>query len=243
MVARVTAPFDEAGLLKPLHQERRRAGGQAEFAAERTGRQRPTFRIGQHHAGECFDIGLMQPLLLGDGFHDPSPLDPHESDQPHQIGSHLVLLGHSGYILPAVIFGGERFLMRMNHINLSVPDVQEARCFLEKYFGLRFMDAPTSSKIVVALDEGDCIIALSNFSNSASYSYPAAFHVGFNLPTRADVDAMHERLTADGYKVGRRKEFHGAWTFYFDAPGGFVIEVLHQGEMAELKAATRRAKT
>lgn len=133
--------------------------------------------------------------------------------------------------------------MHMNHINLSVPDVQETRAFLEKYFGLRFMDASTTNKIVVALDESDSIIALSNFSNSDSYSYPAAFHVGFNLPSRAEVDAMHERLTADGHKVGRRTEFHGAWTFYLDAPGGFVIEVLHQGGMAELKAATSQART
>lgn len=133
--------------------------------------------------------------------------------------------------------------MRMNHINLSVPNVQETRSFLERYFGLRFMGDSTNSKIAVALDEGDCIIALSNFSNSDSYSYPAAFHIGFNLPSRADVDAMHERLTADGYKVGRRTEFHGAWTFYLDAPGGFVIEVFHQGGMAELRAATNQAKT
>ena len=133
--------------------------------------------------------------------------------------------------------------MHMNHINLSVPDIQETRAFLEKYFGLRFMGAPTANKIVVALDESDSIIALSNFSNSDSYSYPPAFHIGFNLPSRADVDAMHERLTADGYKVGRRTEFHGAWTFYLDAPGGFVIEVLHQGGMAQMKAATSQART
>lgn len=130
--------------------------------------------------------------------------------------------------------------MRMNHINLSVPDVQATRSFLETYFGLRFMDTPTPDKITVALDENDSIIALSNFSNSDSYSYPGAFHVGFNLPSRADVDAMHERMTADGYKVGRRTDFHGAWTFYLDAPGGFIIEVLHQGGMGELRAATGR---
>lgn len=132
--------------------------------------------------------------------------------------------------------------MRMNHINLSVPDIQETRAFLEKYFGLTFSGPPTTTKIVVAVDESDSIIALSNFSNSDSYSYPAAFHVGFNLPSRADVDAIHEQLTTDGYKVGRRTEFHGAWTFYFDAPGGFIIEVLHQGGMAELKAAISQAR-
>ncbi len=124
----------------------------------------------------------------------------------------------------------------MNHINLSVPDVQETRVFLETYFGLHFVESPTPQKIVVALDENDCIVALSNFSKSESYSYPAAFHVGFNLPSREAVDAMHERLTIGGYEPGKRIEFHQAWTFYIKAPGGFLVEVFHQYGMAELKA-------
>ena len=31
--------------------------------------------------------------------------------------------------------------MRMDHINPSVPDVQQTRTFLETYFGLRFMES------------------------------------------------------------------------------------------------------
>ena len=71
--------------------------------------------------------------------------------------------------------------------------------------------------------------------------FPAAFHVGFNLPSREEVDALHERLTRDGYKAGKRTEFHMAWTFYVEAPGGFLVEVFHQTGMAELKAALAKA--
>jgi hypothetical protein len=39
---------------------------------------------------------------------------------------------------------------------------------------------------------------------------------------------MHARLRDDGFDVGPPREFHGAWTFFFRAPGGFDIEVLHQ---------------
>lgn len=131
--------------------------------------------------------------------------------------------------------------MRMNHINLSVPDVQATRTFFETYFGLRFMASPISEKIVATLDASDNIIALSNFSNADSYSYPAAFHVGFNLPSREDVDALHERLTADGYKAGKRTEFHMAWTFYIEAPGGFLVEVFHQSGLEQMKAAMSRS--
>ena len=47
------------------------------------------------------------------------------------------------------------------------------------------------------------------------------------LDSREKVDAMYERLHADGFADSPPREFHGAWTFYFTAPGGFTIEVQH----------------
>ena len=98
------------------------------------------------------------------------------------------------------------------------------------------MESPVSQKIVVALDESDNLIALSNFSNADRYLYPAAFHVGFNVPSREEVDALHDRLTSDGYKAGKRTDFHMAWTFYVEAPGGFLVEVFHQSGMEQIRA-------
>ena len=39
------------------------------------------------------------------------------------------------------------------------------------------------------------------------------------------VDAV-PGLRADGFDVPPPRRFHGSWTFYFRAPGGFTIEVL-----------------
>ena len=33
-------------------------------------------------------------------------------------------------------------------------------------------------------------------------------------------------LKADGFDVPPPSRQHGSWTFYFDAPGGFTIEVM-----------------
>ena len=33
---------------------------------------------------------------------------------------------------------------------------------------------------------------------------------------------------ADGFDMKPPREFHGGWTFYFRAPGGFLVEVFHQ---------------
>ena len=127
--------------------------------------------------------------------------------------------------------------MRMNHINLAVPDVAATRAFLETYFGLRCVAAPAPDTIVVLADESGCIVALSNFKKGDAVVYPGVFHIGFMQSSREAVDALHARLSGDGIEVGPRKEFHGAWTFYFKAPGGFTIEVGHQPEMSGLLAA------
>jgi len=116
--------------------------------------------------------------------------------------------------------------MRLNHINLAVPNVPQSRAFFETYFGLRCLMAPAPETLVVLADESDCVVTLSNFNKASDVSYPNAFHVGFIQPSREAVDVIHLRLQDDGHAVGPCKEFHGAWTFYFKAPGGFTIEVL-----------------
>jgi hypothetical protein len=39
---------------------------------------------------------------------------------------------------------------------------------------------------------------------------------------------VFERLQADGCAPRKPKNLHGAWTFYLTAPGGFLVEVVHQ---------------
>jgi len=58
--------------------------------------------------------------------------------------------------------------------------------------------------------------------------YPAHFdilHIGFIQASREAVDAMHGRLSADGWETRQPYTAHGAWTFYFRAKGGYFIEV------------------
>ena len=69
--------------------------------------------------------------------------------------------------------------------------------------------------------------------------YPGAFHIGFMQDSRERVDEIYHRLKTDGFEAEPPKEFHGAWTFYLKAPGGFLLEVGHQHRQAE---AGRRAE-
>ena len=56
--------------------------------------------------------------------------------------------------------------------------------------------------------------------------YPPTFHIVFIQPSAQHVDAINARLKADGFAVPPPSQQHGSWTFYFQAPGRFVIEVL-----------------
>jgi catechol 2,3-dioxygenase-like lactoylglutathione lyase family enzyme len=117
--------------------------------------------------------------------------------------------------------------MRLNHLNLAVPDVAATRAFFEAYFGFRCL-SDRGPAIAVLMDDSGFVLALSNFEKATEVSYPGAFHVGFNQDSREQVDAMYDRLKADGLASKPPHEFHGAWTFYFHAPGGFLVEVFHQ---------------
>ena len=56
-------------------------------------------------------------------------------------------------------------------------------------------------------------------------TYPKTFHIGFIQDETAKVDAMHQRLTEGGFEPEAPREEFGRYTFYFQAPGGFTIEV------------------
>ena len=119
--------------------------------------------------------------------------------------------------------------MALNHLNLTVPNVPQTRAFFETYFGFRHLaGAPQSDTFVVLVDESGFVLSLNNFTEAEEVVYPGAFHVGFRQDSREQVDAIYQRLKADGIDMKPPHEFHGGWTFYFRAPGGFLVEVFHQ---------------
>jgi catechol 2,3-dioxygenase-like lactoylglutathione lyase family enzyme len=119
--------------------------------------------------------------------------------------------------------------MALNHLNLTVPDVPETRAFFETHFGFRHLaGAPQSDTFVVLVDESGFVLSLNNFTEAEAVAYPGAFHVGFRQDSREQVNALYQRLKADGFEMKAPHEFHEGWTFYFRAPGGFLVEVFHQ---------------
>jgi len=117
--------------------------------------------------------------------------------------------------------------MKLNHLNLTVSNVPDAHRFLEKYFGLKGYNGmePREGMSFMSDDSG-MLLALFRSSNSASLKYPAGFHIGFIQDSEEEVNRINQRLRDDGYEVAKPARLHGSWTFYFQAPGGFTVEVL-----------------
>jgi catechol 2,3-dioxygenase-like lactoylglutathione lyase family enzyme len=58
--------------------------------------------------------------------------------------------------------------------------------------------------------------------------YPKGFHIGFRQDSREKVDEIYKQLKDGVVTVERPREYHGAWTFFVRAPGGYFVEVFHQ---------------
>jgi lactoylglutathione lyase len=120
----------------------------------------------------------------------------------------------------------EALTMKLNHLNLTVTDVPATHKFLEKYFGLRDMGG--NNNIAFLSDDNGLVLSLTSMKlgKETEVKYPATFHIGFIQENEERVNEINERLRADGFDVPPPSRQHGSWTFYFQAPGGFTIEVL-----------------
>lgn len=118
--------------------------------------------------------------------------------------------------------------MKLNHINLYSRDTDADRAMFERYFGLRTL-VVRGSKMAIMQDDDGLVLIVNQFSSKlAGFAYPESFdilHVGFIQDTREAVDAVHARLVADGWDPQAPRNTHGAWAFYFQAKGGYFIEV------------------
>ncbi|SDT48223.1 Catechol 2,3-dioxygenase [Paenibacillaceae bacterium GAS479] len=111
--------------------------------------------------------------------------------------------------------------MKLNHLNLTVTDVAAARDFLQTYFGLT-VGGERGNTFAAMFDEDGLVLTLMK---GTQVSYPKTFHIGFIQESEEKVNEINRRLKEDGFDVAPPQRSHG-WTFYVNAPGGFVVEVL-----------------
>ena len=129
--------------------------------------------------------------------------------------------------------------MKLNHINLTSIDVNADVAMFETYFGLR--TAVMRGKVLAVMQDDDgMLLVLNDFAKKrGSFAYPEdsdVHHIGFLQESREQVDVLNARLKADGWDVPEPRDYHGAWTFYFKAKGGYFIEVATQTQLRRVEA-------
>jgi lactoylglutathione lyase len=117
--------------------------------------------------------------------------------------------------------------MKVNHLNLTVTDPVETQQFLVKHFGLKPRGKANQNMALLSDDNGMVLSLMSTKAGRESeVKYPATFHIGFIQDSEEQVNEINRRLKAEGFDVPPPSRQHGSWTFYFDAPGGFTVEVM-----------------
>lgn len=114
--------------------------------------------------------------------------------------------------------------MRLNHINLGVTDVPATVALFQEHFGMRPAGEgmPMNDRMAFLQDDAGSLISVFRAND---VHYPKVFHIGFMQDTPVQVWAMHKQLTDAGFMVPEPHENNGRLTFYFNTPGGFVLEV------------------
>jgi catechol 2,3-dioxygenase-like lactoylglutathione lyase family enzyme len=121
--------------------------------------------------------------------------------------------------------------MRMNHLDLHVPDVAAARDFFVDIFGLKATETRGRDNLAILSDDAGLEIVLSRpvdkFGAADTVSVGAnTYHIGFILTQRNDVDILYNRLINGGYEAWHEpREIRSGWLFYAFGPGKILIEV------------------
>ncbi|KAK6025397.1 glyoxalase family protein [Ostertagia ostertagi] len=111
--------------------------------------------------------------------------------------------------------------MKLNHLSFPSHDPAQTAAFFVKYLG--FHASPGGSFFILKRPGFDVVI--ENGSGIAP-DWPQTFHVGFELPTRADVEALYGLMHADGVPMETPVISHERGSrFFCRAPGGVMFEL------------------
>jgi catechol 2,3-dioxygenase-like lactoylglutathione lyase family enzyme len=117
--------------------------------------------------------------------------------------------------------------MRLNHLDLPVPDIAATRAFFETCMGFTHEKTLGQDGLSILRDESGLVLVLSRRRAEAP-GFPATFHIGFHLDSEDAVTALHARLQAAGHAHDGPTMQRGAFAFYFTAPGDILVEVAHR---------------
>lgn len=118
--------------------------------------------------------------------------------------------------------------MRLNHLDLPVPDIAATREFFESWLGFEHLSTLGRDGLAILRDESGLMLVLSRRSRVGPPGFPETFHIGFHLSSPDAVSQLYERLKVGGYSIDPPSQQRGAFSFYFMAPGDILIEIAYR---------------
>lgn len=113
--------------------------------------------------------------------------------------------------------------MKLNHLDLQVPDVKEAAAFFERWFS--FEHTSNRGSPAIAILRGADGFALVLQRRADDERYPDGFHVGFLLDDEARVLAFHARARDAGLPISDVLRNGRGTLTYLRGPGDLLVEV------------------
>jgi len=123
--------------------------------------------------------------------------------------------------------------MRVNHINLQVSDVSQARAFFETHFGME-CKFQRRDELAILDDGAGMEFSVSNLLHSPPSLYPSDFHIGFILDGESEVRSAYERLVSAGVEM-KTDVSRGGPNVYFMCFGPERIMIEVRGPAAEAR--------
>ena len=120
--------------------------------------------------------------------------------------------------------------MKLNHLDLPVPDVAATAAFFQQYFGFHRHDNRGDGSMAILVGEGGFVLILNRLGEGDTGAYPKSFHVGFLLDSDDAVREVHASLSGGppAEPPGPMSHSYGAFVFFCRAPGNILIEVSHR---------------
>ena len=124
----------------------------------------------------------------------------------------------------------------MRHLALTVSDVDRAKAFYERVFGMKVVWQPDPENAY--LSSGCDNLALHH-GNGGDPTAQHLDHLGFIVPTISDVEAAWEWAQAEHLDIAKALKHHrdGSVSFYVRDPDGNVVQVLYEPSISPQRIA------
>lgn len=128
----------------------------------------------------------------------------------------------------------------LRHLALRVADVERAKEFYTRVFGMRVVWQPDPDAAYLSSGCDNLALHRGNPGDRAAQSMD---HLGFILPTIAEVEAAFAWAQQNGISIARPLRHHrdGSVSFYIHDPDGNVIQVLYEPSISLLSFAAEKA--